>query len=66
VFHWLPAGGRVGLGQTDQIVAVLSDANVARKRELEGPGQSSPGNAAMTGFGMVSHSAMALSKDPPW
>ena len=33
-----------GLGQTDQIVAVLSDANVARKRELEGPGKSGPGN----------------------
>ena len=26
------------LGQTDQIVAVLSDTNVARKRELEGAG----------------------------
>jgi len=28
----------LGLRQTDQIVAVLGDANVARKRELEGPG----------------------------
>src|SRR6266481_4576446 len=33
-----------GLGQTDQIVTVLSDAKVTRKRELEGPGKSSPGN----------------------
>src|SRR5260370_18492923 len=33
-----------GLGQTDQIVSGLSDAKVTRKRELEGPGESSPGN----------------------
>jgi len=33
-----------GLGQTDQIGAILSDAKVARKRELEGPGKSGPGN----------------------
>ena len=33
-----------GLGQTDQIVAILSDANVARERELECPGKSGPRN----------------------
>jgi len=34
----------LGLGQTDQIIAVLGDANVTRKCEFEGSRKSGPGN----------------------
>jgi hypothetical protein len=54
-----------GLGQTDQIIAVFCDANVAGERELEGASKGGSGNRSDDGFGMVSHIAKALSKKPP-
>ena len=55
---------KVRLQESDQVVTILSDTKIARERELESTGQGCAGMAAITGFGMLSHSAMALSKNP--
>lgn len=52
----------VHLRQSQQVVAVLSNAKIAGQRELESTGQ---GRAGYGGDGMLSHSAIALSKNPP-
>ena len=54
------------LWQSDQVFTVLSDTKIASERELESAGaRAVPEMAAITGFGMLSHNAMALSKNPP-
>ena len=53
------------LRQPDQVVAILGNTKIARERELESAARAVPEMAAITGFGMLSHSAIALSKNPP-
>jgi hypothetical protein len=65
--HPLRAAGtgketKVCLRQPDQVVAILRNTKIARERELEAPARVVSETAAITGFGMLSYSAMALSK----
>jgi hypothetical protein len=55
----------VRLQESDQVVTILGDTKIAGERELECAGQAVPEMAAITGFGMLSHSAIALSRNPP-
>ena len=55
-----------GFRKTDQVIAVLGDSEVAGEGELEGPGEGGPGDRGDEGLGMLSQSAIALSKNPPW
>jgi hypothetical protein len=52
-------------GQTDLVVAILGDAKVAGSANSKAPARHVPEMAAMTGFGMLSLNAIALSKNPP-
>ena len=50
--------------QSDQVVAILSDTRSQASVNSNAPAKAVPEMAAMTGLGMVSQTAMALSKNP--
>jgi len=52
--------------QSDQIVAIFGDADVAGQSKFKSAGKSGAGNGRNNRFGIVSQIAMALSKNPSW
>jgi len=50
--------------ESDQVVSILSDTKIAGERNSNPPARAVPEMAAITGFGMLSHSAIALSRNP--
>jgi len=54
----------VCLRQSDQIVAILGDAEIARKCKLKCAGQTCSGYGGDTGFGMLSTQCHRLVEEP--
>jgi len=65
-FRLRRAEDRVPFPAIDQIVAIFGDAMSQARVNSKAPARAVPEMAAITGFGIVSQIAMALSKNPSW